>query len=97
MRRDSQGKTGEDTVLEMSKEMLLVAYDNKDIEEDYKRLKKRLGDPNTTNRDFATLLRLAWDFRLPKPERALDVTSGGEKISSGVIIDWEDDEGIQAT
>jgi hypothetical protein len=72
---DSQTKTGREVIGSLSKEMLLVAYDDADITRDYKQLRERLEDPNTSNRDFAMLLRLAWDFRLPKPKQAIGLES----------------------
>ena len=39
---DSQGKTGKETIGALSKEMLLVAYDNEDITKDYEKLRERL-------------------------------------------------------
>jgi hypothetical protein len=72
---DSQTKTGREVIGALSKEMLLVAYDDADITRDYKQLRERLEDPNTSNRDFAMLLRLAWDFRLPKPKQAIGLES----------------------
>lgn len=72
---DTEHRTGEEVIGSLSKEMLLVAYDNADITRDYKKLRERLEDPNTSNRDFAMLLRLAWDFRLPKPKQAIGLES----------------------
>jgi len=92
---DSQGKTGKESVIEsFSKEMLLVAYDEEDVVADYKRLKDKLADPTISNRDFALLLRLAWDFRLPRPKQGLDVTSEGKSISgySFEIVKPKDDK-----
>lgn len=86
--KDSQGKTGEEVIGSLSKEMLLVAYDDQDITDDYKELRKRLEDPNTTNRDFAMLLRLAWDFRLPKPKQAIGLETERAiqiNITEGII------------
>ena len=88
MKRDSQGKTGEEVIGSLSKEMLLVAYDDQDIANDYNKLRERLEDPNTTNRDFAMLLRLAWDFRLPKPKQAIGLETEGAiqiNITEGII------------
>ena len=87
---DSQGKTGEETIGALSKEMLLVAYDNEDITKDYEKLRERLEDPNTSNRDFAMLLRLAWDFRLPKPKQAIGIEADMPiqiTINEGIIDD----------
>lgn len=72
---DTEHRTGEEVIGSLSKEMLLVAYDNADITRDYKKLRERLEDPNTSNKDFAMLLRLAWDFRLPKPKQAIGIES----------------------
>ena len=74
---DSQTKTGEEIIGKLSKEMLLAVYDDDDIREDYIELRRRLTDKKTTNRDFATLLRLAWDFRIPKPKQELEVEGKG--------------------
>lgn len=72
---DTEHRTGQEVIGSLSKEMLLVAYDNADITRDYKKLRERLEDPNTSNKDFAMLLRLAWDFRLPKPKQAIGIES----------------------
>lgn len=86
--KDSQGKTGEEVIGSLSKEMLLVAYDDENITEDYRKLRERLENPETTNRDFAMLLRLAWDFRLPKPKQSIDLEHEGNieiNINSSII------------
>lgn len=70
---DSENRTGQGVIGSLSKEMLLAIYDDADIEEDYNKLKDRLRDPNTSNRDFAMLLRLAWDYRLPKPKQDIGI------------------------
>lgn len=77
MRRDSRGNTGEQVIGALSKEMLFIAYDDQDIADDYNKLRERLEDPETTNRDFATLLRLAWEFRLPKPKQTVGLEHEG--------------------
>lgn len=85
---DSEGLTGEEVIGSLSKEMLLVAYDDKDIAEDYRKLRERLEDPNTSNRDFGMLLRLAWDFRLPKPKQSIGLEGESPiqiNITEGII------------
>lgn len=85
---DSEGLTGEEVIGSLSKEMLLVAYDDKDIAEDYRKLRERLEDPETNNRDFGMLLRLAWDFRLPKPKQAIGIEADSPiqiNITEGII------------
>lgn len=85
---DSQTKTGRQVIGSLSKEMLLVAYDDEDIANDYRKLRERLDDPNTSNRDFASLLRLAWDFRLPKPKQDIGIEGEGNiniNITRGIL------------
>lgn len=85
---DSEKRTGEETIGALSKEMLLVAYDDDDIASDYKKLRERLESEETSNRDFAMLLRLAWDFRLPKPKQAIGIEGDSQiqiNITEGII------------
>lgn len=87
---DSENRTGQEVIGSLSKEMLLAIYDDTDIEEDYNKLKERLRDPNTSNRDFAMLLRLAWDYRLPKPKQSVGLEMDKDiviKINEGVARD----------
>lgn len=87
---DSENRTGQEAIGSLSKEMLLAIYDDTDIEEDYNKLKERLRDPNTSNRDFAMLLRLAWDYRLPKPKQSVGLEMDKDiviKINEGVARD----------
>ncbi len=90
--RDSQGKTGEEIIGSISKEALLECYTTDDIKEDYNNLRSRLSNPETTNSEFTSLLRLAWEFTVSKPPQAKDITSKGESLSAGIFIKGLEDE-----
>lgn len=91
-KRDSQGKTGKETIGALNKDMLLECYTTEDVREDYTNLRKRLSDPKTDNKEFAALLRMVWEFAMVKPPRAADITSKGESIKAGIFIDWGDED-----
>jgi hypothetical protein len=43
------------------------------------------------------MIKLLYDKLYPNAKQSIDVTGGGDKISSGIVIQWEDDEDIQTT
>ena len=72
---DSQTKTGEQIIQDIGKDAILEFYCPDDIRRDLKEAERRLQDPKTNNKDFVSLLRLIWDFRLPKPKQAVGIES----------------------
>lgn len=87
---DSEKRTGEETIGKLSKEMLLECYTTDDIKEDYLELKRRLTAEGTTNRDFVQLLRLAWDFIIPKPKQDIGIETDKDiviNINEGIAKD----------
>ena len=90
--KDSQGKTGEQTIGAINKDMLLECYTAEDVKEDYLNLRKRLNDPETDNKEFASLLKMVWEFAMMKPPRATDVTSKGESLSAGIFLKGLEDD-----
>ena len=88
---DSTGHTKEKVIEKLSKEMLLELYDGDDIKEDYINLRKRLSDPELSNKDFATLLKLVWDFTIAKPSMGVDLKSS--KPLSNITFKFEEDNG----
>lgn len=72
---DSQGKTGKQIIQDIGKDAILEFYCNEDIARDLREATRRLQDPQTSNKDFVSLLRLIWDFRIPKPKQALGIES----------------------
>lgn len=95
--KDSQGKTGKETIGRINKDMLLECYTADDVRQDYENLRKRLNDPETDNKEFASLLRMVWEFAMMKPPKATDITSKGESLSAGIFIkglDEDDSEDI---
>lgn len=90
--KDSQGKTGKETIGKLSKEMLLECYTTDDVKEDYNNLRSRLSNPETSNSEFTSLLRLAWEFTISKPPQERDITTKGESLISGIFIEGLDDD-----
>jgi len=72
---DSQGRTGEQIIKSIGKDVILELYGNKDIARDLDEATRRLQDPETNNKDFVSLLRLIWDFRIAKPKQAIGIES----------------------
>ena len=72
---DSQGKTGKQIIQDIGKDAILEFYCNEDIARDLKEATRRLQDPETNNKDFVSLLRLIWDFRIAKPKQAIGIES----------------------
>lgn len=72
---DSQGKTGKQIIQDIGKDAILEFYCSEDIARDLKEATRRLQSPDTNNKDFVSLLRLIWDFRIPKPKQALGIES----------------------
>lgn len=90
---DSQGKTGEQTIGKISKEMLFECYTADDVKEDYNHLREMLNDPGISKRDFSMLLRLVWEFTIAKPkqEMGVDHTTQGNPLTAGLILYPEGD------
>lgn len=87
---DSQDRTGEETIGKLSKEMLFECYTTDDVRQDYENLRRRLDSEETSNRDFAQLLKLVWDFTISKPKQAIGLEADKEitiKINEGVAED----------
>ena len=78
--KDSQGKTGEQVMGEITREMIQSLYSQEDRVEDYKEIRRRLNDPDLDNKDYMALLRLLWEFAMPKPAQQTDITSGGDSL-----------------
>jgi hypothetical protein len=97
--KGSDRRTGEEAIGKLNKEMLLECYTTDDVRQDYENLRKRLNDPNTDNKEFASLLRMVWEFTMMKPPKATDITSHGEQITAGIFIQPpdEDEEEIPTT
>ena len=72
---DSQGKTGKQIIQDIGKDAILELYCNEDIARDLKEATRRLQSPDTNNKDFVSLLRLIWDFRIAKPKQAIGIES----------------------
>ena len=72
---DSQGKTGKQIIQDIGKDAILEFYCNEDIVRDLREATRRLQDPETNNKDFVSLLRLIWDFRIAKPKQAIGIES----------------------
>ena len=72
---DSQGKTGQKIIREIGKDTLLELYVPSRIADHFEEAMRRLQDPNTSNKDFVTLLRLIWDFTIKKPTQAVGIES----------------------
>lgn len=90
---DTQKRTGEAIIEKLSKDMLLECYSTEDVATDYHNLRERLNDKGVSNRDFATLLRLVWEFTIAKPkqEMGIDHTTKGNPLTAGLIMYPEDD------
>lgn len=84
--RGSDRRTGEGVIGALNKDMLLECYTTEDVRQDYENLRKRLNDPNTDNKEFASLLRIVWEFAMMKPPKATDITSGGHSLDAGIFI-----------
>lgn len=82
MKKDSQGHTGEQIMGEINREMVQSLYCEEDRVEDYKEIRRRLHQKDIDDKDFAMLLRLFWEFAMPKPAQKTDVTTGGHPITS---------------
>lgn len=83
---DSTGHTKEQVIGDISKEMLLELYTTDDVKRDYTNLRKRLDDPATSNKDFARLLTIIWNFTVSKPAQGINMSSNGDKID-GIRIE----------
>ena len=87
---DSQGKTGKQIIQDIGKDAILELYCDEDIARDLKEATRRLQSPDTSNKDFVSLLRLIWDFRLPKPKQAIGIEADMPiqiTINEGIIED----------
>jgi hypothetical protein len=90
--KGSDRRTGEGVIGAINKDMLLECYTTEDVRRDYTNLRKRLDDPKTDNKEFASLLRMVWEFAMMKPPKATDITSKGESLSAGIFIEGLDDD-----
>lgn len=70
---DSQGKTGKQIIEGFNKDVLRELYVQEDLVADYKILRARLIDPDINHRDFASLLKLLWDYTIEKPKTTSEV------------------------
>ena len=94
---DSQGKTGEQTIGKISKEMLFECYTDEDVEKDYKSLRERLDSKETNNRDFSQLLKLIWDFTISRPKQSIGLEADKQisiNINEGVDKDDRPQSGV---
>lgn len=80
------------------REAILTCLVPEDIADLVRNLINIASDTQEKTADRIAATRTIFDYAVPKPERAIDVTTAGQKLSSGIVIAWEDDnEDIQAT
>ena len=80
------------------REAILTCLIPDDIADLVRNLINIASDKGEKTADRIASTRTIFDYAVPKPERAIDVTTAGQKLSSGIVIAWEDDnEDIQAT
>ena len=95
---DSENRNNVQKERRAMREAILTCLIPDDIADLVRNLIDIASDKEQKTADRISATRTIFDYAVPKPERAVDVTSAGEKISSGIIIQWEDDnEDIQAT
>lgn len=74
---DSQGKTGKEIIQGFNKDVLRELYVQEDLVADYKILRSKITDPDISHKDFASLLRLLWDYTIEKPKTTSEVKLQG--------------------
>jgi hypothetical protein len=94
---DSENKNNVHKQRIAMREAILTCLVPEDVADLVRNLINMSTDPAVKPTDRIAAIRTIFEYAVPKPERAVDVTSGGEKLSSGIIIQWEEDEDIQTT
>ena len=97
MQKDSHGLTGEKIMQDENfKRAAIILTESEDVIKAWETLVDIMG--NGTNAERIQAAKLILEYGKQKPPVRKDITTAGEKLSSGIVIAWEDDdEDIQAT
>lgn len=74
------------------REALLTCLVPEDIADAVRTLLNIGSDPKEKTSDRISAIRTLFDYSVPKPEKLVDVTSAGAKITAGIFIEELDDD-----
>ena len=79
-KRDSENKTGQKGIGELSREILLEVVHGDDIKDSINALRDMI--KYGENKDRLGAIKILFEYTVAKPKQELDMTTGGEKLST---------------
>lgn len=92
---DSENRNNAYKERKAMREALLTCLVPEDIADAVRTLLSIGSDPKVKTSDRISAIRTIFEFAVPKPEKSVDVTTAGERITAGIFIEeLEDDKEI---